>query len=410
MKMTRRTVLGTAAAAAAAGTLPSLPARAANKKLTIGVCSDFSGVYSDIGGKTSVACVHQALQDFGAANKGYDVTVIQGDHQEKPDVGAGLARQWFDNGVDLLIDVPNSAVGLAIAGVAAEKNKTYINTNSATSLLTGAKCNAQTIHWTYDTYMLSHSTGGAMVAQGGKKWFFITANYAFGQLLRDQTEAVVKAAGGTVLGDAAYPFPQTTDFSSYLVQAQSSGADVLGLANAGKDTVNSIKQAHQFGITQSGMKIAGLLIFLNDIHGIGLETAQGLVLTESFYWNLNDRTRAFTKRLLPKTPNNYPSMGQAGCYSGVMHFMKAVDAMGVDAASNGAAVVAQMKKMPTDDDAYGHCTIREDGRFMCPSYLFRVKRPGESSIPWDYYDLVHTTPAEQTFQSLSTEGCPLVKA
>jgi branched-chain amino acid transport system substrate-binding protein len=410
MKITRRTVLGTAAAAAAAGTLPSLPARAANKKLTIGVCSDFSGVYSDIGGKTSVACVHQALQDFGAANKGYDVTVIQGDHQEKPDVGAGLARQWFDNGVDLLIDVPNSAVGLAIAGVAAEKNKTYINTNSATSLLTGAKCNAQTIHWTYDTYMLSHSTGGAMVAAGGKKWFFITANYAFGQLLRDQTEAVVKAAGGTVLGDAAYPFPQTTDFSSYLVQAQSSGADVLGLANAGKDTVNSIKQAHQFGITQSGMKIAGLLIFLNDIHGIGLETAQGLVLTESFYWNLNDRTRAFTKRVLPKTPTNYPSMGQAGCYSGVIHFMKAVDAIGVDAASNGAAVVAQMKKMPTDDDAYGQCTIREDGRFMCPSYLFRVKKPGESSIPWDYYSLVHTTPADQTFQSLSTEGCPLVKA
>jgi branched-chain amino acid transport system substrate-binding protein len=410
MKITRRTVLGTAAAAAAAGTLPSLPARAANKKLTIGVCSDFSGPYSEIGGKTSVACVRQALQDFGAANKGYDVTVIQGDHQNKPDVGAGLARQWFDSGVDLLIDVPNSAVGLAIAGVAAEKNKAYINTNSATSLLTGTKCNAQTIHWTYDTYMLSHSTGGAMVAQGGKKWFFITANYAFGQLLRDQTEAVVKAAGGTVVGDAAYPFPQTTDFSSFLVQAQSSGADVLGLANAGKDTVNSIKQAHQFGITQSGMKIAGLLIFLNDVHGMGLETAQGLVLTESFYWNMNNRTRAFTKRLLPKTPTNYPSMGHAGCYSGTLHFMKAVDAIGVNAASSGAAVVTQMKSVPTDDDAYGHCSIREDGRFMCPSYLFRVKKPGESNTPWDYYDLLHTTPADQTFAPLSSEGCPLVKA
>jgi branched-chain amino acid transport system substrate-binding protein len=410
MKITRRSVLGTAAAAAAAGTLPTLPARAATKKLTIGVCSDFSGVYSDIGGETSVACVRQALQDFGAANKGYDVTVIQGDHQNKPDVGAGLARQWFDNGVDLLIDVPNSAVGLAIANVAAEKNKTYINSNAATSLLTGTKCNAQTIHWTYDTYMLSHSTGGAMVAAGGKKWFFITANYAFGQLLRDQTAAVVKAAGGTVVGDVDYPFPQTTDFSSFLVQAQSSGADVLGLANAGKDTVNSIKQAHQFGITQSGMKIAGLLVFLNDIHGIGLETAQGLVLTESFYWNLNDRTRAFTKRVLPKTPNNYPSMGHAGDYSGTLHFMKAVDVIGVDAASSGAAVVAQMKKMPTDDDAYGQCSIREDGRFMCPSYLFRVKKPGQSNIPWDYYDLMHTTPADQTFAPLATEGCPLVKA
>ncbi len=410
MKITRRSVLGTAAAVAAAGTLPSLPARAATKKLTIGVCSDFSGTYSDVGGETSVACVRQALQDFGAANKGYDVTVIQGDHQNKPDVGAGLARQWFDNGVDLLIDVPNSAVALAIAGVAAEKNKAYINSNAATSLLTGKQCNAQTIHWTYDTYMLSHSTGGAMVAAGGKKWFFITANYAFGQLLRDQTMAVVKAAGGTVVGDVDYPFPQTNDFSSFLVQAQSSGADVLGLANAGKDTVNSIKQAHQFGITQSGMKIAGLLIFLNDIHGIGLDTAQGLVLTESFYWNMNDRTRAFTKRVLPKTPTNYPSMGHAGCYSGTLHFMKAVDAIGVDAASSGAAVVTQMKAMPTDDDAFGQRTIREDGRFMCPSYLFRVKKPGESSIPWDYYDLVHTTPADQTFAPLAGEGCPLVKA
>ncbi|MDE8343277.1 MAG: ABC transporter substrate-binding protein [Acidocella sp.] len=411
MKVTRRKVLGTAAVATAAtAAMPTLPARAAGKSLTIGVCSDFSGPYSDVGGETSVACVKQALEDFGAANKGYDVTVIKGDHQNKPDVGAGLARQWFDSGVDLLIDVPNSAVALAIAGVAAEKNKAYINSNAATSLLTGTKCNAQTIHWTYDTYMLAHSTGGAMVAAGGKKWFFVTANYAFGQLLRDQTEAVVKAAGGTVVGDAPYPFPQTTDFSSFLVQAQASGADVLGLANAGKDTVNSIKQAHQFGITESGMKIAGLLIFLNDVHGLGLDIAQGLILTESFYWNMNDRTRAFTKRVLPKTPNNYPSMGHAGCYSGVLHFMKAVDAIGVDAASSGAAVVAQMKKMPTDDDAFGKRSVREDGRFMCPSYLFRVKKPGESSIAWDYYDLLHTTPPDETFAPLATEGCPLVKA
>jgi branched-chain amino acid transport system substrate-binding protein len=411
MNMTRRATLGTAMAATAAAAWPGGRARAAGtKSLTIGVCSDFSGVYSDIGGKTSVACVQQAIEDFGAAAKGYDVKIIQGDHQNKPDVGAGLARQWFDNGVDMLIDVPNSAVGLAIAGVAAEKNKTYINSNSASSLLTGKKCNDCTIHWTYDTYMLSHSTGGAMVAAGGKSWFFITANYAFGQLLRDQTSAVVKAAGGTVVGGVAYPFPQTTDFSSFLLQAQSSGAQVLGLANAGKDTVNSIKQAHQFGIPQSGMKIAGLLIYLNDVHGMGLEIAQGLVLTESFYWNMNDHTRAFTKRVLPRTPNNYPSMAQAGCYSGTLHFMKAVDVIGLDAAKSGAAVVTQMKKMPTSDDAFGQCTIREDGRFMCPSYLFRVKKPGESSIPWDYYDLLHTTPAAQTFAPVATEGCPLVKA
>ncbi len=410
MSVTRRTILG-AAAAATATTLPILKARAAGKSLTIGVCSDFSGTYSDVGGETSVACVRQALEDYGAASKGYNVKVIKGDHQNKPDVGAGLARQWFDSGVDLLIDVPNSAVGLAIAGVAAAKNKAYINSNAATSALTGPKCNANTIHWTYDTYMLSHSTGGAMVAAGGKSWFFITANYAFGQLLRDQTSAVIKAAGGTVVGGVAYPFPQTTDFSSFLVQAQSSGAQVLGLANAGKDTVNSIKQAHQFGITQSGMKIAGLLIYLNDVHGMGLDIAQGLVLTESFYWNMNDKTRAFTKRVLPKTPNNYPSMAQAGCYSGTLHFMKAVDAIGIDAANkSGIAIVEQMKKMPTDDDAFGHCSVREDGRFMCPSYLFRVKKPGESNIPWDYYDLLHTTPADQTFAPLATEGCPLVKA
>ena len=389
--MTRRATLGTAMAATAAA-LPVFRARAAgSKSLTIGVCSDFSGVYSDVGGKTSVACVHQAIEDFGAAAKGYDIRVIQGDHQNKPDVGAGLARQWFDNGVDMLIDVPNSAVGLAIANVAAAKNKTYINSNSATSLLTGKRCNAQTIHWTYDTYMLSHSTGGAMVASG-------------------QTSAVGMAAGGTIVGDVDYPFPQTTDFSSFLLQAQSSGAQVLGLANAGKDTVNSIKQAHQFGITQSGMKIAGLLIYLNDVHGMGLEIAQGLVLTESFYWNMNDHTRAFTKRVLPKTPNNYPSMAQAGCYSGTLHFLKAVDILGVPASSNGAAVVTQMKKMPTSDDAFGQRYIREDGRFMCPSYLFRVKKPGESSIPWDYYDLLHTTPAVQTFAPVATEGCPLVKA
>ncbi len=407
MPLTRRALLGAAATAAA---YTASPARAAGKRLTIGVLSDFSGTYSDVGGNTSVACVRQALDDFGAAGKGYDVSVIKGDHQNKADIGAGLARQWFDSGVDLVIDVPNSAVGLAVAGVAKDKNKTYINTNAASSDLTGAKCNANTIHWSYDTYMLSHSTGGAIVAGGGKSWFFITANYAFGQLLRDQTEAVVKAAGGTVVGDVDYPFPQTNDFSSFLVQAQSSGAHVLGLANAGKDTVNSIKQAHQFGITQSGMKIAGLLIYLNSVHSMGLEIAQELILTESFYWNLNDRTRAFMTRLRPKTPGNYPSMGQAGCYSGVLAFMKAVDVIGVPAAASGSAVVAQMKKMPTDDDAFGRCSIRADGRFMCPAYLFRVKKPGESTIPWDYYDLVHTTPAAQAFAPMASEACPLVKA
>ena len=411
MDLTRRNLLGGAAAGVAAATLPGARARAASaKKLKIAVISDFSGPYRDIGGPTSVACVEQAIADFGAKQKGYDVEVIKGDHQENPGVGTALARRFYDEGADLVIDVPNSAIGIAIEGVAHDKNRAYINTNSASSEITGKFCNAQTVHWTYDTYMLSHSTGGAIVKAGGKKWFFITADYAFGHLLHDQTAAVVKQMGGQVLGNINYPFPQTTDFSSYLIQAQSSGAEVLGLANAGKDTVNSIKQAHQFGLNKK-MHIAGLLIFLNDVHGMGLEIAQGLTLTESFYWNLNDRTRAFMKRVKPRTPNNYPSMGQAGSYSGTLHFLKAVEAMNnMKDVKNGAAVVAQMKKMPTDDDAYGKNYIREDGRFMCDAYLFRVKSPSESKEPWDYYELLATTPAKDAFMPMAAEGCPLVKA
>ena len=370
-------------------------ARAAGKSLKIAVCSDFSGPYQSTAGNTSVACVRLALQDFGAANKGYDVEVLQGDHQNKPDLGAALVRQWYDQGVDLVIDVPNSAVSLAVAGIAGEKNRAFIDTNAATSNLTGPNCNNCTIHLSYDTYMLSRSTGGAVVAAGGKKWYFVTANYAFGQLLRDQTIQVVKSAGGQGLGDAAYPFPQTTDFSSFLLQAQASGAAVLGLASAGADTTNQIKQARQFGL-MGQMKIAALLMYMQSVHALGLATAQGLLTTESFYWDLNDRTRAFTKRLLPLSPGNYPSMGQAGNYAGILAFMKAVD--------------AQMKKMPTDDDAFGTCSVREDGQFMCPSYLFEVKKPSESKYPWDYYKLVKTTTAQDSYQSTATEGCPLVKS
>ena len=411
MTITRRTLVGTAAASGALAAVPGIrPARAAGKALKIAVCSDFSGPYQSTTGPTSLACVRLALQDFGAANKGYDVEVLQGDHQNKPDVGAGLARQWYDQGVDLIIDVPNSAVALAVAGIAGEKNKAYINTNAATSNLTGPNCNASTVHLSYDTYMLSHSTGGAIVGGGGKKWFFVTANYAFGQLLSEQCSQVVKEAGGQVLGNALYPFPGTTDFSSFLLQAQSSGAQVLGLASAGADTTNQIKQARQFGL-MGQMKIAALLMYLQSVHSIGLATAQGLLTTESFYWDLNDRTRAFTKRLLPMSPNNYPSMSQAGDYAGTLAFLRAVDAMDFAAAKkSGAAIVAQMKKMPTDDDAFGHCTIREDGQFMCPSYLFEVKKPAESKYPWDYYKLVKTTTAQDSYQSTATEGCPLVKS
>ncbi len=410
MNVTRRTLLGTAAGGAAIAALPVSRARAAGKSLKIAVISDFSGPYRDDGGPTSVACVEQAIADFGAKQKGYDVTVIKGDHQNKPDIGAGLARRFYDEGADLVIDVPNTAVALAIEGVAHDKNRAYINSGAAGSVMTGKFCNAQTIHWTYDTYMLAQSTGGAMVKAGGTSWFFVTANYAFGHLLHEQTASVVEKQGGKVLGNVNYPFPQTTDFSSYLIQAQSSGAKVLGLANAGQDTVNSIKQAHQFGLNKK-MKIAALLAFINDVHGMGLEVAQDLILTSSFYWDLNDRTRAFTKRVLPRTPTNYPSMDQAGCYSGALAFLKAVDAMGgPKGASDGAAVVAQMKKMPTDDDAFGKASIREDGRFMCNAYLFQVKTPAESKKPWDYYKLLATTPPDQAFMPVKDEGCPLVKA
>jgi branched-chain amino acid transport system substrate-binding protein len=409
MKVSRRKLLGTAAVGGAVATLPAR-ARAAGKSITIAVCGDFSGTYQANSGPTATACTKLAAQEFMASHPDYNVTVLQGDHQNKPDVGAGLARQWYDQGVDLIVDCPNSAVALAVSGIAAGKNKVFIDTNAATSKLTGPSCNPNTIHWTYDDYMLSHSTGGAMVASGGKTWFFLTANYAFGQLLRDRTSAVVTAAGGKVLGDAPYPFPQTTDFSAFLLQAQASGAQVLGLASAGTDTSNQIKQAHQFGLNSS-MKIAPLLMYIQSVHALGLEIAGGLELTSSYYWDLNDRTRAFTKRVLPMTPNNYPGMAQAGDYSGSLHFLKAVDAMGIDAAKkSGAAIVAQMKKMPTDDDCYGACSIRDDGRFLCPAYLFQVKMPSESKYPWDYYKVVKVTSAQDAAAPLATDGCVLTKA
>ena len=411
MNITRRTVVGSAVVGGVLSAAPVIKrARAAGKSLKIAVCSDYSGTYQTVGGPTALACVNLAIKDWGASAKGYDIEVLQGDHQNKPDVGAGLARQWYDQGVDLIIDVPNSAVALAIAGIAGAKNKLFIDTNAATSNLTGPNCNASTIHLSYNTYMLAHSTGGAIVAGGGKKWFFVTANYAFGQLLRDQTSDVVKAAGGQVLGDAAYPFPQTTDFSSFLLQAQASGAQVLGLASAGADTTNQIKQARQFGL-MGQMKIAALLMYLQSVHAVGLQTAQGLLTTESFYWDMNDRTRAFTKRLLPTSPTNYPSMSQAGDYTGTLAFLKAVDAMDfATAKKSGKAIADQIKKMPTDDDAFGKCSFREDGQFMCPSYLFEVKKPSESKYPWDYYKLVKTTSAEDSYQSIKAAGCPLFKS
>ena len=403
----RRHALAGAAALAASPLLPRA-GRAQAKGLKIGVLTDMSGPYRDVGGQTSVVAVQQAIAD--SSFKGAAVEVVSADHQNKPDVGSAIARQWYDQGVDLIIDVPNSGVALAVSGIAKEKNKVFIDTGAGSTDLTGKACNANFIHWSYDTYMLAKSTGGATVKAGGDSWYFITADYAFGQSLQADTTEFVKKAGGKVVGASPYPFPATTDFSSFLVSAQASHAKVLGLANAGTDTTTCIKQAAEFGLTQQ-MQIAALLLFLSDVHALGIQTAQGLRLTESFYWDMNDNTRALTKKIIAKSPNNYPNMVHAGCYAGTLHYLKAAEAMGVDKIkASGAEAVAQMKKMPCEDDAFGKYSIRADGRVLVPAYLFEVKKPAESKGPWDLYKLVATTPADQAFRPLSEGGCPMIKA
>jgi branched-chain amino acid transport system substrate-binding protein len=405
MNLSRRTLLATTAAVAAQ---PVLHARAQDaNKIRIGVLNDQSGPYRDTGGMTSVICCKQAVSEFAA--QGFSVDVITADHQNKPDVGAGIARQWYDrDGVDMILDVPTSSVGLAVGAVAKEKNKAYINVGAATTDLTGKQCAPCIVHWSYDTYMLAKSTGGATVRAGGDSWYFITADYVFGhQLQRDATH-FVEAAGGKVLGSSAYPFPGTSDFSSFLLQAQASGAKVLGLCNAGADTVNSIKQAKEFGVNA---RIAAMLMFITDVNALGLDVAQGLTLTESFYWDLNDRTRAFTDRVRPKTPNNWPNMIHAGCYAATLHFLKAVQALGVaEAKRSGTAIIERMKAMPTDDDCFGRAHIREDGLLIVPSYLFQVKKPAESRGKWDYYKTVSVTPPDQAWRPLAEGGCYFVKS
>ncbi len=411
MTISRRKLLGTAAAVGAATAVPGLRrARAAGNVIKIGVLVDMSGPYRSDSGPTSVACTRQAIAEL--AGNGYTVEVISGDHQNKPDIGAGLARQWYDtDGVDMILDVPNSAVALAVSSVAKEKNKLFVDTGAASSVLTGTACHPSFIHWAYDTYQLANVTAGATVKAGGDSWFFLVADYAFGHQLESDATSFVKKGHGTVKGSVAYPFPSTTDFSSFLVQAQASGAKVLGLCNAGNDTVNSIKQAHEFGLTKS-MTVAALLAFINDIHALGLETAQGLHLSETFYWDLNDKTRAWTKRVLPHTPNNYPNMAQAGDYSATLHLIKTVNAMGFAAAkkATGIELANRMKSIPIEDDVYGKGKIREDGRVMIPAYLFEVKKPSESEGEWDLYKLVATMTPEETWRPLAEGHCPFVKA
>ena len=372
----------------------------------IGVMNDMSGVYADIGGPGSTLAAKMAVEDYLKTTKSsLKVEVVSADHQNKPDVGSNIARKWYDtDGVDMIIDVPTSSVGLAINQVTKEKGKAYVNTGSATSDLTGKDCSPNTVHWLYDTWMLAHGTGSAVVKSGGDTWYFLTADYAFGHALERDTSEVVKASGGKILGSVKVPL-NTQDFSSFLLQAQSSKAKIIGLANAGGDTINSIKQAAEFGIVKGGQKLAGLLVFLPDVHGLGLNTAQGLQITESWYWDLNDASRAFAKRFAAQHGGKYPSSDHAGVYAGVLHYLKAVDAAKTD---DGTKVVAKMKELPTDDPLFGKGSIRADGRKIHPVYLFEVKKPSESKGPYDYYKVLQTIPADKAFRPIDQGNCPLV--
>lgn len=382
---------------------------AQDKTAKIGSLSDQSSLYADVGGPGSTLAAQMAVEDSGLLAKGWKIDVIAGDHQNKPDVGGNIARQWLDvDKVDAIVDVPNSGVALAVNNIVKEKNAVYINSGAASSDLTNAQCSPNTVHWTYDTYMLAHGTGGALVKAGGDTWFFLTADYAFGAALERDTTAVVTAAGGKVVGGVKHPL-NTSDFSSFLLQAQASKAKIIGLANAGGDTTNSIKQAAEFGIVSGGQKLAALLLFISDVNALGLNVAQGLNFTETFYWDLNDGTRAFSKRFSERMKNKQmPTMVHAGVYAGVLHYLKALDALGGNP-HDGAKVVAKMKEMPTNDPLFGKGSIRADGRKIHPAYLFEVKKPSESKAPWDYYKLVATIPADQAFTPLSESKCPLVK-
>jgi branched-chain amino acid transport system substrate-binding protein len=403
MEELMKRLLGLAALSAA---LACGSAYAQQVTVKIGVLSDMSSLYSDIGGKGSVVAAQMAIDDSDVVKKGLKVELVSADHQNKPDVGSTIARQWYDvDKVDVIFDVPTSSVALAVNQVTKDKGKAFIVSGAASSDLTGKQCSPNTVHWTYDTWMLANGTGSAIVKTGGDSWFFITADYAFGHALERDTEAVVLKNGGKVLGKVRVPL-NTADFSSYLLQAQTSKAKIIGLANAGGDTTNSIKQAAEFGIVKGGQNLAGLLVFLSDVHALGLQTAQGLILTETFYWDMNDQTRAWAKRFAAKNDNKYPTMVHAGVYAGLLHYLKAVDAAKTD---DGTKVIAKMKELPTDDPLFGKGSIRADGRKIHPAYLVEVKKPAESKGPYDYYKMRATIPADQAFRPLKDGECPLVK-
>jgi len=398
--------IGSLTAIAAALLSTSTYAQYTDGVIKIGILTDMTSVYADITGSGSVTAARLAIEDFGAASKGMKIEIISGDHQNRPDLGSSIASSWFDvEKVDVILDVPNSGVALAVSEIARQKNKLFLASGPGTAELTGAKCNANTIHWTYDTWNLANGTGKAILKTGGDTWFFITADYTFGYALEGDTASVIQSNGGRVLGRVRHPL-NNNDFSSFLLQAQASKAKVIGLANAGGDTINAIKQAGEFGIVKGGQTLAGLLFVAPLVSAIGLPLAQGLMFTETWYWDMNDANRNWTRRWQVEQRGKYPAASQAGVYSSLIHYLKAVEALKAD--GDGRAVAAKMKDMPTDDPLFGKGSVRVDGRKIHEAYLLEVKRPDESKYPGDFAKVRATIPAAEAFRPLKDGGCPLV--
>jgi branched-chain amino acid transport system substrate-binding protein len=393
------------AALLAATAIPAAAADLSDGKVKIGILNDQSGVYADFGGKWSVEAAKMAVEDFGGKVLGAPIEIVDADHQNKPDIASNIARQWYDTEqVDAIMELTTSSVALAVQGISAEKKKIDIVTGAATTDLTGKACSPYGFHWAYDTHSQAVGTGGALVAQGGDSWYFITVDYAFGHSLEEQTSNFVKEKGGTVVGAVRYPLG-ATDYSSFLLQAQSSGAKIVGLANAGLDTSNSIKQAADFGIVAGGQRLAALLFTLAEVHGLGLQAAQGVVLTEAWYWDQNDKNREFAERFFKRT-NRMPNMIQAGTYSAVLQYLKAIDKAGTDETE---AVAKQMHEMPVNDVFTANGKVQADGNMVHDMYLFQVKKPEESTKDWDYYTYLATIPGDEAFIKAEDSGCPLVK-
>ncbi len=399
MNCTRRAAI---ALAASGFTATVAAAQVSDEVVRIGVLADMNGLYSDLSGAGSIAAAQLAVEDFGGTVLGKRIEVVSADHQNRPDIGANIARRWIDREqVDVIVDVPVSSIAFAVQEITRERNRAFLISSSGASDLTGRACSPVSVHWTYDTYALAHAIGGALLKQGADRWFFITADYAFGHALERDAMAVVRAAGGRVLGSVRHP-QDTSDFSSYLLQARASGAQVIALANAGGDTVNAIKQANEFGVTRT-QQIVGLLTYISDVHSLGLQHAQGLLLASAFYWDMDDETRAWARRFLARV-NKVPTMANAGVYGAVLHYLKAANVAKTD---NATKVVQAMKDLPINDFFTKGASVREDGRVMRNIYLFQVKAPAESRYRFDYYKLLATVPAEQAFRPLAEGGCPM---